>query len=181
MQHFSLGQPFFIQPPMLANSAFALVNGLCWFCFMPLFRQYRLLGLGTVLNAAGDASSTVRFGIYRNALNGLPSTLLVDAGPTNSGSGTNVPLLSNPFDLTLDAGGYWACIVAQNVTTQPQVTRVTSSAIPNVGQTVPDSVIYIGLSTPSITGALPGSLLSAPFTRQSQFIAIAPQVVTTST
>jgi hypothetical protein len=175
LQYFSATGGLYIQPPLDALSTGTAVNGVCHFTWMPLSRQYIIGRLASNCTISGDAGASVRFGIYRNGPNGLPSTLVVDAGTALAAAGT---VQSNQIFLTLDSGGYWAAIVGQGATTVPTFTTVSLSAIPMVGNVQPEAAINIGFTLSGVTGPLPPA--PTGFTRVTSYIPVAPLVYPTN-
>lgn len=99
--------------------------------------------IGLEFTVAGTTNSVTRLGIY-NDLNGLPGSLILDAGTVPSSCTAAVQTIS--ISQALGPGVYWvACVGQGSPGTQPTVRRLGS-----------DNAV-VGLSTPSVgTGFVNG-------------------------
>ena len=69
--------------------------------------------LGVSVSTAGSAGAVLRLGIYNSDTEGVPSTLVVDAGTVAS---TSVAAVEATLSQALSAGLYWVAVVAQVAT-----------------------------------------------------------------
>jgi hypothetical protein len=106
----------------------------------------------------GQASTTIRLGIYETGTDGRPSALLLDAGTVDS-STSGVKEITISEELT--PGLYWLASVSQGGTTQPTGVAAQNG---NNGQYLPsmgNNAFVTGTTTPTcygesgVSGALP--------------------------
>lgn len=126
-----------------------------------------------VVTTAGEAGSTFRIGVWSSDSNGLPSTLVYDAG-TVAVSATGVQEITLGSPLVLTSGLYWVGGVVNNAPTTPPTMRVTQNVLSGtnvpLGTTIPSALnsgtggIYVN----SITAAFATS--ASPFPYASAFL-----------
>lgn len=123
----------------------------------PIFvpRAVTLDRIGAEVTVAGEAGSVIRLGIYSDDGNGVPGTLLLDAG-TIAGDGSAI-WKEIAISQAVPAGLIWVTGVAQLCPTLPPTVRVASSQqVPVTYTSAPTSaspVAYVSGTSP--TGALP--------------------------
>ena len=119
------------------------------------------------LNAAGEANSYLRFGIFADDGYGRPSTLVKDCGTISTGSGnagtvttggTAGAYQTSTFSQALTPGMYWVGAAAQNCpTTQPSYYCTSTPEIWNTpfGTTIPGyAATAENWAISGVTGAL---------------------------
>lgn len=126
--------------------------------------------LGTNFNPGGSTGSVIRQGIYRAGTDGMPATLVVDAGTAD---GTNIGNKVLSFTATpLPAGLYWLVVVAQGgATTKPTLRTIGGinmgiNLLGNNGSD-PNAPDALGFSVTGYPGALPTTFSMTGFTRRS--------------
>jgi len=81
--------------------------------------------IGAEINAAGQAGSLLRLGIYNDS-NGIPGSLLLDAGTIAGDSAMSVQEIT--ISQALSPGVYWfAAVVQAAASTQPTVYVVSAA------------------------------------------------------
>lgn len=100
------------------------------------------------VTTGGSAGSVIRLGIY-NSSNGLPSTVLVDAGTVD---GTGIAVVSATVAVTLQPAQVWLAAVAQ--TAAPTV-RTRTGVNPLVPIQTPGAQNAVSIYIDSVSGALP--------------------------
>lgn len=113
--------------------------------------------IGAEVTSPGDAGSKFRIGIYADS-NGIPGSLVLDAGTINGDSATVQEITVSQF---LAPGAYWIGGATQVVTTTQPTLRVTNSpsaaSVP-AGTIIPASAAgFVGLYADSVTSALPAT------------------------
>jgi hypothetical protein len=136
--------------------------------FSPVFlaKSVTLSGLGIRLGTSGtgSAGAVLRLGVYSADANGLPDSLLLDAGTVDATQPAGTVLTIVGLSLALDAGFYWfagalqgsaatAPFVITNDNPYARTVNVTGLTADVPGTTVVDGVS--GRRRQSVTGALP--------------------------
>lgn len=106
----------------------------------------------------GDASATVRIGIYADNGSFQPGALVLDAGTINGNSAT-VQEITLGTPLSLAPGWYWFGAVCVYPTTAPTVRTLTAAPVQiALSTTLPAAgTNTVGLAMNSVTGALPST------------------------
>lgn len=135
--------------------------------FMPIFiaKAITINRIGIVIQGTGVAGNNIRLGLYSNGSNGLPGTLIVDAGNIDCSTGGNKEAVINA---TLQPGWYW---VAVGTNSAPTVSTFSSLACQTIlGKTSFDVTNSGSLRFTTFTyGALPSNAPSS-FVNSLNFI-----------
>lgn len=100
------------------------------------------------------ASTTWRIGIYNSDSNGVPSTVLLDAGTVDT---STTGLKTITVNQTLSAGLYFIAGVWQGGASSPTMRAYSSGAgnwAPVAGTSQPSNTYYVAYTLDSVTGAL---------------------------
>lgn len=84
--------------------------------------------IGAEITAAGEATSTIRLGIWDD-LNSGPNNLVLDSGPIAANA---VAVVEAVCDITLNPGVYWLGLAAQNSPVTPPTIRSCNTNDPLV-------------------------------------------------
>ena len=141
------------------------------FCVPALLRAGTLIGIGQQIGTA-QASNTFRFGIYSNSVDGLPDSLILDAG-TIDASSAGVKKIT--ISQTINGGIYWLACVQQGGSAGAQLLQTGGGLIigsgfnggnlfstyKSFGKVGVSGALPLSLTgvTPSDTGWLPGVFL----------------------
>jgi len=115
---------------------------------------------GAEVTSAGDVGSTVRLGVYKSDINGMPSTLLAEFG---SIAGDAVAVAELTIDQTLPAGTYWfASCVQGAATTQPTLRATVTPSPSTIAGSAANAAAsqMTGLIYPGQSGAMPATWTS---------------------
>lgn len=164
------GKSLWFSPGKLGAGATSLAFGAGTLSLMPwLVPNACTLDRMGIRVAAVAASSVVRLGIYADDGSGYPGALVLDAGTLDSSVGTGHREIT--VNQVLTPGLYWIGCVSQGggptlgrADVSPFVTGSTVDPVTSTGD-------WIGYSSLSITGALPGT-----FTTTVTPIAVCPRV-----
>lgn len=135
-------------------------------------RETRLGGIAAEVTT-GTASAVVRLGIYADD-EGLPSSLVVDAGTIDGNSAT---VQSLTIGVTLPKGLYWLGAAVQ--VAGPVTMRTIGSVITGAGSNTVGSVLAAsptprnGIQALGVNGALPADISALTFTAQGAVPAVA--------
>jgi len=103
------------------------------------------------IEATAGAGNNVRLGIYRDSA-GQPGALVIDAGATVIGIGSNSIAIST----LLAPGLYWLACVLNGGSTVRALANSTGNAIQTLGFTTnTDTILHVGVSVAFVYAALP--------------------------
>jgi hypothetical protein len=126
-----------------------------------LSRGGAITGLATEITAPGSPNAVIRFGVYADDGNGMPSALLLDAGETAAAS--NGKKESTAFSpLSVGPARYWLAAVSQG-TTPPSLRTNTTAHAGMMTATALQALqgSQSAYSVAFVTGSLP-TLITAP-------------------
>lgn len=128
---------------------------------IPIFidRTVTVDRIAAAVTAVGTAGAVIRLGIYSSGRDGMPSTLLLDAG-TISGESATVQEIN--INQVLTPGKYWlAAVVQGGASTRPTVRTSTTANQPGLAAAAANTalgVVSLGLFASNIAGALPANI-----------------------
>lgn len=140
-----------------------------WFFTQPVVLNALGIRIGT--SGTGSAGAVYRLGVYNSTSEGLPGTLLLDAGTVDVTQPTGTVLTITGLSLSLDAGEYWfggalqggaatAPFIVGNSFPYARMIGWVNQTADTPTNTATDTIIAVGQS--SVTGALPSTLTPTP-------------------
>jgi hypothetical protein len=105
----------------------------------------------------GAAAASVRLGVRASTANGLPSTLLLDAGTVDASATTVVGIEITGLSLVLTSGIYWLTATSQggNPTLRAQTGDTWPSAALSLASAIGSTTSTGYVTAATVTGALP--------------------------
>ena len=158
---------FYVATGVLAPSTIAATQSRLYYTPIWLPPGTTIDRIGAEVTA-GVAATTVSLGIYAPGANGLPSTLILDAGAIN-GSSATAQEINVSLTAAIAAGGlFYLASVSQGGA--PTLRSIGATGPPSMPQHNQPAATYItSYYTPGVTGALPsppasvsGSTVNAP-------------------
>lgn len=145
----------YVSPPGGLTTA-TVVNELVYFVPFVLGRTLTLDRMGVEVTSAGETNSVVRLGVYRDK-NGLPDSLIVDAG-TVAADSTGTKAIT-AIGQEVEARVLWLAAVAQGAATTPPDLRGTNDPNDRVASqgTASVSGSAVAYRMDSVSGALPAT------------------------
>lgn len=137
---------------------------------MDVPRSLTVSGLAVEVTAAGEASSTFRFGIYADDGTGYPGVLVLDAG-TVAADSTGVKTIT--ISQALTPGRYWVGGVTQGAATTAATIRTPANAMVSIGSSTTPGTgsSVLAYNQTGVAGALP-----TPFTTSVSAAGQSPRI-----
>lgn len=156
------GQYFYINSPHATGTA-QTGTGTCRVSPWIVGKALTIVRIGAEVSTVGEAGSKFRIVIYNDNGNGLPGTLLLDAGQI-AGDSASVQELT--ISQALTPGVYWVGGATQTVVTTQPTMRIAGTWTPPttipLGASIPSSNSQAyGVAMTGMTGAAPASFTSA--------------------
>lgn len=149
---------YWVTTPGFGNSTqIGVINYIYYTPFIvPVTTSFKAIG---VYITTGQASTTARLGVYNADANGVPTTLVFDAGTVSTVTSASAPSIT--ISQTLNPGNYCLAYVSQGGTTQPSVYTPTTlyALMPSTDNRYTQITHYVQTG---VSGTLPSTATPTP-------------------